>query len=334
MRKQFNQAKVAILLSISIGFMIGIVIPGTYAQEATATASVNLNVRAEPSTRGVRLGQVPQDTELVAEGRNAASDWILIHARDGSVRGWVAAAYLQLNFEIGALPVVNETIGGTTTTDQNSTQNTNESDAQAVNIDSGIPTATTFSRLNMRSGPGTSNAIVTRLSPRTAIIVEGRNADASWIVGHTQDGAYRGWVAVAYVSRNFDVNSLPVVNASGSSSNSDTQGDGQNTPRSNPAGVVLAFLNARVDSNASIIRGLSCAAWRSRAAALADSFRSMEASLNGVACYQDGSDSDYSYVSCTGNIVTVYNGETRQWSISRYRLVEENGDWKVCGEAS
>ena len=100
-----------------------------------------------------------------------------------------------------------------------------------------------------------------------------------------------------------------------------------------PAETVNAYLQARVESNADELRSLSCAAWESQAALQADSFRSMDARLEGVSCEKNGEDSDYTLVSCEGKIVTTYNGETREWEINTYHLIQEDDEWKICGEA-
>jgi uncharacterized protein YraI len=66
--------------------------------------------------------------------------------------------------------------------------------------------------LNMRTGPGSSHPIMVTLPAGTSLIFEARNADMSWILGHTLDGAYRGWVAALYVGfqDGFVSASLPV----------------------------------------------------------------------------------------------------------------------------
>jgi uncharacterized protein YraI len=54
--------------------------------------------------------------------------------------------------------------------------------------------------LNMRTGPGGQYALVTLLPPNTPLVLEARNDDISWVLGHTEDGAYRGWVAAIYLT--------------------------------------------------------------------------------------------------------------------------------------
>jgi hypothetical protein len=61
------------------------------------------------------------------------------------------------------------------------------------------PQGFTSYQLNMRTGPGSSHAVITVLEPNTGLILEARNADTSWLLGHTVDGAFRGWVASLYL---------------------------------------------------------------------------------------------------------------------------------------
>jgi hypothetical protein len=100
-----------------------------------------------------------------------------------------------------------------------------------------------------------------------------------------------------------------------------------------PGAVMLKYLEARVAADANAIRGLSCAAWESQAAMQADSFRSMNAQLQDVTCQQSGTDGDTTLVTCGGQIVTTYEGENREWALGTYRMIQEDGEWKMCGEA-
>lgn len=77
------------------------------AQRITVT-TVDLNVRAAPSTSSKIITKVSANTEIVAEARNETSDWILGRTWDGSIRGWLSVAYLTLNFAVGDLPLSQE----------------------------------------------------------------------------------------------------------------------------------------------------------------------------------------------------------------------------------
>ena len=100
-----------------------------------------------------------------------------------------------------------------------------------------------------------------------------------------------------------------------------------------PGAAMVKYLEARASADADSIRGLSCAAWEGQAVAQADSFRSMNARLDNVTCQKSGTDGAYTLVTCDGKIVTTYNGENREWTLGTYRMAQEDGEWKMCGEA-
>jgi uncharacterized protein YraI len=74
------------------------------------------------------------------------------------------------------------------------------------------PDAYTYVLLNMRSGPGEGCAVITVLDLDTPLILEARNADVSWVLGHSEDGTRRGWVYAIYLRyrEGFSAARLPV----------------------------------------------------------------------------------------------------------------------------
>jgi dienelactone hydrolase len=59
------------------------------------------------------------------------------------------------------------------------------------------PDGWTVYELNVRASPG--GDVIAIIPVNTAIIFEARNADMSWLLGHTLDGSYRGWLASGYL---------------------------------------------------------------------------------------------------------------------------------------
>jgi hypothetical protein len=102
-----------------------------------------------------------------------------------------------------------------------------------------------------------------------------------------------------------------------------------------PVETLETYLQAKVDSDLDVLLSLSCADWEAQAIVEASSFESMNAELQGMSCQQTGQDGDYILIECQGQIVTVYNGETREWDLGAfpYRLIQEDGEWKMCGYA-
>jgi hypothetical protein len=64
------------------------------------------------------------------------------------------------------------------------------------------PDGWTTYQLNMRAGPDPGQPVITVLTAGTGLIFDARSADLSWLLAHTLDGVYRGWVASLYVGYN------------------------------------------------------------------------------------------------------------------------------------
>jgi hypothetical protein len=103
--------------------------------------------------------------------------------------------------------------------------------------------------------------------------------------------------------------------------------------QSDPSAAMMAYLQARVEANVEKMVSLSCIDWESQAGLQAQSFRAMNAQLKDVTCTTGAQDGDYTLVKCDGKIITSYNGENREWELGSYRMKQEDGEWKMCGEA-
>jgi uncharacterized protein YraI len=169
---------------------------GVQAQEFTATTASPLNVRTEPN--GNILGQIPKNAEVVVEGRNGVGDWVLVHTRDGSLRGWVALQYLNRTFLIEQIAVSGEVITAAPPPSQPETQ----PESQPVAVDPGVSSGVTTGQLNLRAAPNTGGEVISELAPQTTLIIDGRNQIGDWLAVHTPDNALSGWVASRYVALN------------------------------------------------------------------------------------------------------------------------------------
>jgi hypothetical protein len=100
-----------------------------------------------------------------------------------------------------------------------------------------------------------------------------------------------------------------------------------------PVQAVEDYLNALVEKDANRLTTLVCGEWEDEALLELDSFQAVTARLEGLACEQTGTDGDTALVLCNGNIVASYNNEDQQLdlSIRTYQVVEEGGEWLVCG---
>jgi hypothetical protein len=103
-----------------------------------------------------------------------------------------------------------------------------------------------------------------------------------------------------------------------------TQGGGD------PVRAVERYLTAKVEGDGETLRGLLCSAMEADLRREASSFASVDAQLEGMTCTRSG-DSDV--VTCSGQIVATYGAEQTEFPLTSYRVVQEDGEWKWCGEA-
>ncbi len=103
--------------------------------------------------------------------------------------------------------------------------------------------------------------------------------------------------------------------------------------KSPAAQAVESYLNALIGKQADTLSSLSCADWEAQALLEMDSFEAVSASLEGLSCSETGTENGQTLVTCTGKIVTSYQGEAREFDLSRwtYQVAQEGGDWRVCG---
>lgn len=100
-----------------------------------------------------------------------------------------------------------------------------------------------------------------------------------------------------------------------------------------PAKAVEDYLNALVTKDADRLPTLVCGDWEEDALIELDSFQAVSARLEGVACEQTGTDGDTALVLCNGSIIATYNEEDQELDLSvrTYQVVQEGGNWLVCG---
>ncbi len=101
---------------------------------------------------------------------------------------------------------------------------------------------------------------------------------------------------------------------------------------SDPSATVEKYLQAKADSDASIINQLLCSEMEAVLERESRTFESVSGvHIEGMACEQVG---DSQVVSCVGKIVATYGTEDTEFPLASYRVVEEDGEWKWCGEAA
>jgi hypothetical protein len=100
-----------------------------------------------------------------------------------------------------------------------------------------------------------------------------------------------------------------------------------------PSRTVEDYLQAVVDGDWVQAVNLSCAAWEEGARTEANSFESVEAWLDGVACFPEETEGDIQGVTCQGVIMATYGVEDRELTLEGrvYQIVLESGEWRMCG---
>ena len=96
-----------------------------------------------------------------------------------------------------------------------------------------------------------------------------------------------------------------------------------------PAQAVEAYLQAKVSSDEATIRSLLCSEMEQFVDREIHTFDSVQdASIEGMACTDAGN----GRVTCEGTIIALYGTEETEFPLTNYQAVQEDGEWKWCGE--
>lgn len=97
--------------------------------------------------------------------------------------------------------------------------------------------------------------------------------------------------------------------------------------------AVQTYLQAIVDSDEDTLRQVTCAERESEVPMRARSFAAVNAELRDVSCRLNGTEGEYTLVTCDGIIFAEYTGgQDNEIPLETYRAIEEDGEWKACGE--
>lgn len=96
------------------------------------------------------------------------------------------------------------------------------------------------------------------------------------------------------------------------------------------ADTVERYLTAKANGDEAGIRANLCAAMEADIQREVTSFSAVTGvTIENMDCTRDGDT-----VTCTGAIITEYGAENTTFPLRTYRVVQEDGEWKWCGEAS
>jgi len=101
-----------------------------------------------------------------------------------------------------------------------------------------------------------------------------------------------------------------------------------------PAAVAVEdYLQALVDKDEARLVSLTCPDFESDALLQLDSFSLVKTKLDGLDCQAQAQD-DTAQVTCQGRILATYGTEDQQFDLSEktFLVVNQGGDWLVCGE--
>jgi hypothetical protein len=100
---------------------------------------------------------------------------------------------------------------------------------------------------------------------------------------------------------------------------------------SDAAAVVENYLTAKIAGDRAAMAPLICSELEATLDLEAASFSAVKAQIEGMDCTFNEAAST---VTCTGEIKAEYGLETRSFPLATYRVVQEDGAWRWCGEAA
>jgi uncharacterized protein YraI len=169
---------IASMLFIPVGWSV-------MAQDSPdAWSLTGLNLRTGPNPDYNIVVVLPPNTGVYVEGHKDDFSWVLVHTENGIFRGWVSSGYLRYRegFTFESVPATDEIITELAAPP-------NRAPVMAV------VSAWARADVDVRIGPHTGYPSVYTLPSMTGLVLEGRNTDGSWVLGHTSGGTVRGWVA-------------------------------------------------------------------------------------------------------------------------------------------
>lgn len=102
---------------------------------------------------------------------------------------------------------------------------------------------------------------------------------------------------------------------------------------STPTGAIESYYQALVAKDRQKLIESSCADWEASAEFELVAFEAVEIDLEEMQCQPTGEDGKYTLVSCTGELIANYGDQAQTLDLSEftYQVVEEGGDWRMCG---
>jgi hypothetical protein len=93
--------------------------------------------------------------------------------------------------------------------------------------------------------------------------------------------------------------------------------------------IVEDYLEAKVAGDAEAIAGLICSEMADNVTRESASFANVEATIENMQCTANSNT-----VTCTGTIIAMYGNDAREFPLGSYRVVQEENQWRWCGESN
>lgn len=108
-------------------------------------------------------------------------------------------------------------------------------------------------------------------------------------------------------------------------------GDNKADETRNAHTAVINYLEAKATGDEEGIRANICSAMEADIEREIYSFAGVSAQLEGASCQIDV---DAQTATCSGYITALYGADTREFPLSTYNIVKDDGVWKWCGEST
>ncbi len=176
----------------------------------SGVTSTQVNVRSGPQTGLESLGILQAGSPVEVLGRDESGQWLAINfPQSPAGLGWVSAQFVEIQVEVSSLNVL---------------QSAPQPEATLIPPIVGPEatatpqkrTARTTSQINLRSGPASTFESLGLLDANTTVTLTGRNLINTWVqIEYPPGSSERAWVAVAYLTYEGFLDSLPAFDNQG-----------------------------------------------------------------------------------------------------------------------
>ncbi|HEY65455.1 MAG TPA: SH3 domain-containing protein [Caldilineae bacterium] len=178
-------------------------------------APLRTELKAEPRLDADVVAMVRGGQVLDMVGRTEPPTWVLvIYPPDSEGRAWIPVGQLRIYNDVTLLPVVEEAAAVlvTATPTPETTVTPVVTQPVATRPPIALTARITADVLNVRAGPSTEYAIISKLRNGDQVQVVGRNEEGTWLlVIYDEATEAQGWIFAQYADVSGDVQEAPVA---------------------------------------------------------------------------------------------------------------------------